>query len=252
MVSWINIVLITVFDAGNFIICGSSTQSSYVWDYSQLEKKRNVSKSTSEGDFSFPIASGTYFLETLSRSSTPTPTFQGACSSTHSIVSFAFWSSTRLSCSLTPLPLTFPPHTFFSDVIVGCLKLNLPRDQSQRKFKSSNYAHVPFFEVSLCVFFLKSPQTGGLPPDCSKCCHGDYSFRGYQGPPGPPGPPGIPGKDERDALFPVYLQAIPNQEPGVNLSALGSLVYDPELARGKSKRELGRQLHLLNSWGRSL
>uniref|UniRef100_A0ABI0P0C7 C1q and TNF related 3 n=1 Tax=Bos taurus TaxID=9913 RepID=A0ABI0P0C7_BOVIN len=39
----------------------------------------------------------------------------------------------------------------------------------------------------------QSPQTGGLPPDCSKCCHGDYSFRGYQGPPGPPGPPGIPG-----------------------------------------------------------
>uniref|UniRef100_A0ABI7Y066 C1q domain-containing protein n=1 Tax=Felis catus TaxID=9685 RepID=A0ABI7Y066_FELCA len=38
-----------------------------------------------------------------------------------------------------------------------------------------------------------SPQTGGLPPDCSKCCHGEYSFRGYQGPPGPPGPPGIPG-----------------------------------------------------------
>ncbi|PNJ66921.1 C1QTNF3-AMACR isoform 1 [Pongo abelii] len=40
---------------------------------------------------------------------------------------------------------------------------------------------------------MESPQTGGLPPDCSKCCHGDYSFRGYQGPPGPPGPPGIPG-----------------------------------------------------------
>ncbi|XP_042639007.1 complement C1q tumor necrosis factor-related protein 3 [Orycteropus afer afer] len=39
----------------------------------------------------------------------------------------------------------------------------------------------------------QSPQTGGLPPDCSKCCHGDYGFRGYQGPPGPPGPPGIPG-----------------------------------------------------------
>ncbi|XP_069412045.1 complement C1q tumor necrosis factor-related protein 3 isoform X2 [Ovis canadensis] len=42
-------------------------------------------------------------------------------------------------------------------------------------------------------FWGQSPQTGGLPPDCSKCCHGDYSFRGYQGPPGPPGPPGIPG-----------------------------------------------------------
>lgn len=96
-------------------------------------------------------------------------------------------------------------------------------------------------------FFFKSPQTGGLPPDCSKCCHGDYSFRGYQGPPGPPGPPGIPGKDERDALFPVYLQTIPNQEPGVNLSDLGSLVYDPELAHGKSKREWGRQLSLLSS-----
>ena len=156
-------VLITVFDAGNFIICGSSTQFSYVWDYRQLEKKRNVSKSTSEGDFSFPIASGTYFLETLPPSSTPTPTFQGACSSTHSVASFAFWSSPHLSYSLTPLPLTYPPHTFFSDVVVGCLELNLPRHQSQRKFKSSKYSHVPFFEVSFCVFFFLSLHK---PEDC--------------------------------------------------------------------------------------
>lgn len=101
-------------------------------------------------------------------------------------------------------------------------------------------------------FFFKSPQTGGLPPDCSKCCHGDYSFRGYQGPPGPPGPPGIPGKDERDALFPAYLKTIPNQEPGVNLSDLASLVYDLELSHGKSEREWGRQLSLLSLWGRCI
>ncbi|XP_004059030.5 complement C1q tumor necrosis factor-related protein 3 isoform X1 [Gorilla gorilla gorilla] len=47
--------------------------------------------------------------------------------------------------------------------------------------------------AQITTFWGQSPQTGGLPPDCSKCCHGDYSFRGYQGPPGPPGPPGIPG-----------------------------------------------------------
>ncbi|XP_011807967.1 PREDICTED: complement C1q tumor necrosis factor-related protein 3 isoform X1 [Colobus angolensis palliatus] len=47
--------------------------------------------------------------------------------------------------------------------------------------------------AQITPFWGQSPQTGGLPPDCSKCCHGDYSFRGYQGPPGPPGPPGIPG-----------------------------------------------------------
>lgn len=51
-----------------------------------------------------------------------------------------------------------------------------------------------FLPFCLCQDeYMESPQTGGLPPDCSKCCHGDYSFRGYQGPPGPPGPPGIPG-----------------------------------------------------------
>ncbi|XP_045643166.1 complement C1q tumor necrosis factor-related protein 3 isoform X5 [Ursus americanus] len=47
--------------------------------------------------------------------------------------------------------------------------------------------------AQITPFWGQSPQTGGLPPDCSKCCHGEYSFRGYQGPPGPPGPPGIPG-----------------------------------------------------------
>uniref|UniRef100_A0ABI7Y052 C1q domain-containing protein n=1 Tax=Felis catus TaxID=9685 RepID=A0ABI7Y052_FELCA len=51
-----------------------------------------------------------------------------------------------------------------------------------------------FLPFCLCQDeYMESPQTGGLPPDCSKCCHGEYSFRGYQGPPGPPGPPGIPG-----------------------------------------------------------
>ncbi|XP_008058827.2 complement C1q tumor necrosis factor-related protein 3 isoform X1 [Carlito syrichta] len=47
--------------------------------------------------------------------------------------------------------------------------------------------------AQITPFWGQSPPTGGLPPDCSKCCHGDYNFRGYQGPPGPPGPPGIPG-----------------------------------------------------------
>ncbi|TKC38458.1 hypothetical protein EI555_012271 [Monodon monoceros] len=86
-------------------------------------------------------------------------------------------------------------NTYFSDCIFGlegCLELSLPRGCGQRKLKSSNYSYVPCSEASLCIF-SKSPQTGGLPPDCSKCCHGDYSFRGYQGPPGPPGLPGIPG-----------------------------------------------------------
>ena len=76
---------------------------------------------------------------------------------------FAFWSSPHLSYSLTPLPLTYPPHTFFSDVVVGCLELNLHRHQSQRKFKSSNYSHVPFFEVSFYVFFFLSLHK---PEDC--------------------------------------------------------------------------------------
>ncbi|KAF6356642.1 C1q and TNF related 3 [Rhinolophus ferrumequinum] len=47
--------------------------------------------------------------------------------------------------------------------------------------------------AQITPFWGQSPPSGGLPPDCSKCCHGDYGFRGYQGPPGPPGPPGIPG-----------------------------------------------------------
>ncbi|XP_019592817.1 complement C1q tumor necrosis factor-related protein 3 [Rhinolophus sinicus] len=53
-----------------------------------------------------------------------------------------------------------------------------------------------FFFLPFCLCqdeYMESPPSGGLPPDCSKCCHGDYGFRGYQGPPGPPGPPGIPG-----------------------------------------------------------
>ncbi|XP_075399114.1 complement C1q tumor necrosis factor-related protein 3 [Tenrec ecaudatus] len=58
-------------------------------------------------------------------------------------------------------------------------------------------AELPHPEVDdlaqIAPLWAQSPQAGGLPPDCSKCCHGDYSFRGYQGPPGPPGPPGIPG-----------------------------------------------------------
>lgn len=120
---------------------------------------------------------------------------------------------------LLPLSLTYPPHALFSDVVVGCLELNLPGGPGQRTCRSLNYAHVPFSEASLYIF-LKSPQTGGLPPDCSKCCHGDYSFRGYQGPPGPPGPPGIPGKAERGAV-PCLMQTVPKQEPGANLSDLG-------------------------------
>ncbi|NP_001138858.1 complement C1q tumor necrosis factor-related protein 3 isoform X1 [Phacochoerus africanus] len=63
--------------------------------------------------------------------------------------------------------------------------------------KSLKADELPHPEVDdlaqITPFWGQSPQTGGLPPDCSKCCHGDYSFRGYQGPPGPPGPPGIPG-----------------------------------------------------------
>ncbi|XP_012873984.1 PREDICTED: complement C1q tumor necrosis factor-related protein 3 [Dipodomys ordii] len=47
--------------------------------------------------------------------------------------------------------------------------------------------------AQITPFWGQPPQTGGMAPDCSKCCHGDYGFRGYQGPPGPPGPPGIPG-----------------------------------------------------------
>eukprot|EP00069_Balaena_mysticetus_P010385 bmy_20691T0 len=83
-----------------------------------------------------------------------------------------------------------------------------------------------FLPFCLCQDeYMESPQTGGLPPDCSKCCHGDYSFRGYQGPPGPPGLPGIPGKDERDALFPIAFMAslathFSNQNSGIIFSSV--------------------------------
>ncbi|XP_038599980.1 complement C1q tumor necrosis factor-related protein 3 [Tachyglossus aculeatus] len=41
--------------------------------------------------------------------------------------------------------------------------------------------------------YMEASQPGAHPPDCSKCCHGEFGFRGYLGPPGPPGPPGMPG-----------------------------------------------------------
>ncbi|XP_043831209.1 complement C1q tumor necrosis factor-related protein 3 isoform X1 [Dromiciops gliroides] len=47
--------------------------------------------------------------------------------------------------------------------------------------------------AQITSYRVQTSQAGALPPDCSKCCHGDFGYRGYQGPPGPPGPPGIPG-----------------------------------------------------------
>lgn len=139
-----------------------------------------------------------------SQKSCPTPCQHHTPSTKHAFL-LTRWLPCPLSHQLTlaTLPFEFPCHTIFSDVVVGCLEFNLPKGWDQRKFTNPNYSQVPFSETFLCIF-LKSPQTGGLPPDCSKCCHGEYSFRGYQGPPGPPGPPGIPGKDEKDeALLPV-------------------------------------------------
>ncbi|XP_006896870.1 PREDICTED: complement C1q tumor necrosis factor-related protein 3 [Elephantulus edwardii] len=65
--------------------------------------------------------------------------------------------------------------------------------------------------------YMESPQTGGLPPDCSKCCHGDYGFRGYQGPPGPPGPPGIPDKIAFMASLATHFS---NQNSGIIFSSV--------------------------------
>lgn len=128
----------------------------------------------------------------------------------------------------------------------------MPKSQDQGKFTSPNDSPVPFSEASLYIF-LKSPQTGGLPPDCSKCCHGEYSFRGYQGPPGPPGPPGIPGKDERDALFVASLTgSCAKTGARANRNHLVSLVCDPKGVCGKSKREFGRGLGLQSQLGATM
>nr|CAE45998.1 hypothetical protein [Homo sapiens] len=77
-----------------------------------------------------------------------------------------------------------------------------------------------FLPFCLCQDeYMESPQTGGLPPDCSKCCHGNNGNNGATGHEGEKGYPGIP--PELQIAFMASLAThFSNQNSGIIFSSV--------------------------------